>query len=166
MSPKDLIVPKQTVISRFKCDLENIHGLAHWDRVFENGKRISESNGADKDVVTCFAFLHDCCRESDCGDYGHGKRAAEFAATLRDSVVRLNDDQFGLLSFACEFHAKGLTSEDPTVGACWDADRLDLGRVGVVPSPQFMSTAIAKRQEFIEWAQAQSVSWSWEQCEG
>ena len=35
-------------------------------------------------------------------------------------------------------------SEHPTIGTCWDADRLDLGRVGIVPQPKFMSTAFAK----------------------
>ena len=39
--------------------------------------------------------------------------------------------------------ANGLVSEDPTVGACWDADRLDLPRVGIQPDPALFSTARA-----------------------
>ena len=31
-----------------------------------------------------------------------------------------------------------------TIGTCWDADRLDLGRVGVIPSVDFMSTQDGK----------------------
>ena len=32
-----------------------------------------------------------------------------------------------------------------TIGTCWDADRLDLGRVGVIPSVDFMSTHAGKK---------------------
>ena len=31
-----------------------------------------------------------------------------------------------------------------TIGTCWDADRLDLGRVGIIPSSDFMSTQAGK----------------------
>ena len=48
------------------------------------------------------------------------------------------------LEYGCEFHDSGLTSSDPTIGACWDADRVTLRRVGVEPSAEFMSTALAK----------------------
>jgi uncharacterized protein len=37
-----------------------------------------------------------------------------------------------------------LTSEVPTIGVCWDADRLDLTRVGIMPDPEFFSTAAGK----------------------
>lgn len=30
-------------------------------------------------------------------------------------------------------------------GTCWDANRLDLDRVGVVPSPEFMSTEFGRQ---------------------
>ena len=30
-------------------------------------------------------------------------------------------------------------STNPTIQSCWDADRLDLGRVGIIPSPKFLS---------------------------
>lgn len=32
-------------------------------------------------------------------------------------------------------------TEDATVNACFDADRLDLGRVGITPDPDKMATA-------------------------
>lgn len=31
-------------------------------------------------------------------------------------------------------------SDEPTIGTCWDADRMDLPRVGIQPDPQKMST--------------------------
>jgi hypothetical protein len=41
---------------------------------------------------------------------------------------------------ACCNHTDGTLSADSTIATCWDADRLDLGRVGIVPDPAFMST--------------------------
>ena len=32
------------------------------------------------------------------------------------------------------------------VGTCWDADRLDIGRVGIVPHERYMSTAAGRRR--------------------
>ena len=48
--------------------------------------------------------------------------------------------QLELLQHACFEHTNGQVSSDPTVGACWDADRLDLPRVGVTPNPALFST--------------------------
>jgi len=32
----------------------------------------------------------------------------------------------------------------PAIGTCWNADRLDIGRVGMPPSAQYMSTVAGK----------------------
>jgi uncharacterized protein len=32
-----------------------------------------------------------------------------------------------------------------SVGTCWDADRLDIGRVGIQPNEEFMTNLEAKR---------------------
>ncbi len=40
-------------------------------------------------------------------------------------------------------HTFGLCSDDPTVGVCWDADRLHLPRVGTTVDPELISTAAA-----------------------
>jgi len=49
-----------------------------------------------------------------------------------------------LLDYAIRHHVDGDVSDDPTIGTCWDADRLDLGRVGIVPDERYMSTARGK----------------------
>ena len=36
-------------------------------------------------------------------------------------------------------HSGGQVSEDATIQTCWDSDRLDLGRVGIFPSPKYLS---------------------------
>jgi uncharacterized protein len=41
---------------------------------------------------------------------------------------------------ACAKHSLGSRSTNPTIGVCWDADRLDLHRLGIWPLPQFIST--------------------------
>jgi uncharacterized protein len=39
-----------------------------------------------------------------------------------------------------------------TIQACWDADRLDLGRVGTTPDPARLWTAAARDPEMFRWA--------------
>jgi uncharacterized protein len=75
-------------------DLHGIHGVAHWQRVREKGVRIAKQTGANPLIVELFAFLHDCCREDDGTDSGHGERAAEFGLSLRKSILHLSDADF------------------------------------------------------------------------
>src|SRR5262245_54075189 len=137
---------------RFAMDLHGIHGVAHWQRVRENGLRIAKQSGADPLIVELFAFLHDCCREADGTDPGHGERAAEFSLTLRGTIIHLGDVDFALLHKAIRDHELGLTKGDITVLTCWDADRLDLGRVGIRPDPRYLCTEFVREKETIAWA--------------
>ncbi len=60
----------------------------------------------------------------------------------------MTDEQFNLLYDACRWHTDQKHHADATSGppgACWDADRLDLGRAGAVPDAGFMSTAMGRR---------------------
>jgi uncharacterized protein len=55
------------------------------------------------------------------------------------------------VSFAAPYMAgTGSTDGDLTVQTCWDADRLDLGRVGICPQSERLCTAAAK--QLIKWA--------------
>jgi uncharacterized protein len=142
---------------RLAIDLKGIHGIRHWTRVRENGHRLARHTGADKVVIELFAFLHDCCRESDRFDPGHGERAAEFADSLRGTLIHLSDESFAVLYEAIRDHEKGFTRADATAMTCWDADRLDLGRVRKRPDPKYLCTDIAKRRATIEWAYRRSL---------
>jgi uncharacterized protein len=142
---------------RFVLDLHDIHGVAHWQRVRENGLRIAKHSGADKQLVELFAFLHDCCREDDSHDPGHGERAAEFAKSLRGKLLHLHDAEFALLYEAIRDHELGQTRGDITVVTCWDADRLDLGRVGIRPRAEYLCTDFAKEKTTIAWAYKRSL---------
>jgi uncharacterized protein len=134
----------QLVASQFRGPDHSFHGPDHWRRVERNGLLLATRTGADIDVVRLFAIFHDSQREDDGRDYGHGARGAAYAATLRGSAYHLSDDRFELLRYACVWHTDGKHHDDPTIATCWDADRLDLGRVGVIPDPKFMSTGFGR----------------------
>jgi len=142
---------------RFALSLRGVHGVAHWQRVRENGLRVAKHSGANKLIVELFAFLHDCCREYDGGDSEHGERAAEFAKSLRGTLIHLDDDDFSLLYQAIKHHQGGRTKGNVTVITCWDADRLDLGRVGDRPLPYLLCTEFAKERSTIRWAYKRSL---------
>ncbi len=117
-----------------------IHGLTHWERVFRNGLMLARQSGADPRIIELFALLHDCRRENDGHDPEHGKRAAIFAGRMRSGFNDLNDQDFRVLRRALAGHNLIRLTEDITIATCWDADRLDLGRIGTVPDPSYMNT--------------------------
>lgn len=125
-------------------DPYSAHGPDHWRRVERNGCILAAKTGAKIDVVRLFALFHDSRRENEGWDPGHGKRGAEYAATFRGRFFDLSDEDYELFRYACIWHTEGEHHDDPTIGSCWDADRLDLGRVGMIPNARFMSTAFGK----------------------
>lgn len=130
--------------------LGETHGLSHWERVERNGILLSCEihNGElhfNKDVninvVRLFAYLHDKCRVDDGLDLEHGERSAEMLHTIRDTLLQeLTDDEFAMLEQACRLHSTTHKTGNPTIDTCFDADRLDLERVGITPSPERMAT--------------------------
>jgi uncharacterized protein len=91
-------------------------------------------------------------RENDGHDPGHGARGAELARTLRTKYIDLDDEAFAHLTYACQHHTDGLVEAHVTVQTCWDADRLDLGRVDIMPDPKLLCTEAAKRPDVRAWA--------------
>ena len=122
-------------------EVARCHGLSHWKRVEKYGLRIARYSGADATVVRLFALFHDAARVNNDIDEEHGPRAAELAKELCNILYTLDDSRFDLLYEACKYHADGGLTSDPTIGTCWDADRLDLWRVHVQPDEKFMNTA-------------------------
>lgn len=102
-------------------------------------------------------MLHDARRRHEGVDPGHGGRGADFAATLRGTLIHLSDAEFALLRTAGADHTKGLIDADTTIQTCWDTDRLDLGRVGTVPDPSRLCTDAAREPAFQDWAYQRSV---------
>ena len=133
--------------------LASIHGEQHWRAVAATGLRLlRETPNADPVVVLLFGLLHDSRRINDYDDPEHGIRAAQYAQDLQSRLFQLRAEQLGLLDYACHHHAFGELSSDPTIGICWDSDRLNLWRIGLKPSERLLSTNAAKKQETIMWA--------------
>ena len=133
------------VRKEYRLGWSGIHGVSHWARVRKVGLQLAAMTGARPDVVELFAFLHDSCRHGDGRDPDHGRRAVEFARRLRGECFSLDDEGFALLCEAMEFHSKGLMDADVTVQTCWDADRLDLGRVDIQPEAERLCTDAARQ---------------------
>lgn len=133
------------VLAGYRLDLQGIHGPAHWLRVRANGLALAaRMPGADAAVVELFALLHDGRRVHDGRDLGHGERAAAAAEALaRDGLLALAPDRLRRLAEACAGHEHGRVSADPTIGCCWDADRLELSRLDRRPIPRLLSTPAA-----------------------
>lgn len=143
------------ILRGYVLPVHGLHGVVHWARVAENGWRIAEATGANREVVTLFALFHDSRRINENTDDGHGLRGGEFARLLRGTLVHLDDARFELLFEACRLHTDGLTTGDPTLQACWDADRLDLGRVGITPAPHRLCTAAGRG--LVRWAHTRAI---------
>ncbi len=141
----------------------HLHGESHWLRVAKVGLELArQTPDCDLTVIYLFGLLHDTQRLSEGRDPEHGERASEFAQKLNNQYVSLAPDQLETLTYACYEHDKGKVSDDPTIGLCWDADRLNLWRVGIIPKRKYLSSEIAK-----QWTmrfktlhiQAQSFTW-------
>lgn len=135
----DLVSEIRTYVDS-RWELGALHGIAHWDRVYENGQKLLTPE-VNPLVVGLFAYLHDSCREDDYEDLEHGARAAEFIDSIRDTYLKeVLDEDIVLLKEACRLHTTATRTNNPTINACFDADRLDLWRVGITPDPDRLAT--------------------------
>lgn len=143
----------RAVLADHVLDAWGIHGLGHWARVFVNARRLAGRTGADTRVTDLFALFHDARRQNDHHDPEHGLRGARLAVRLRGTYFELDDRAMQKLFQACALHTSGHTSGDPTIGTCWDADRLDLPRVGIPTDPARLCTEAAREPEVLRWAE-------------
>lgn len=135
---------QRRVLSDFQLDIMGCHGLPHWSRVMRNGLLIAAADpGVDVEIVTLFALLHDAMRENEYEDVEHGIRAARYTQELADKgyLPMLDKRRLTVLKAAIADHNRGMVldredADGRTIQACWDADRLDLGRIGVKPRVQ------------------------------
>ena len=164
MIADDLI---RRILKEYKLPRDGIHGVAHWARVLETGLRLAETTGANPEVVRLFAVFHDGKRMNEGWDPDHGRRGGDFAASLRGTGFDLAPKDFDLLYDACAYHTDGLIDGKVTIQTCWDADRLDLGRVGIAPELKYLGTEAARELQNITWADERSQShwvpeWVWD----
>ena len=151
---QSIIIQKALAVVRpqFRLNLQHgIHGVAHWSRVWYHGRKLAHSLDVNPSILAWFAFLHDSRRHNDNRDPLHGHRAADFALALRrDSVVReLSATEFEHLCEAMRLHSDGHTAGEAAIRVCWDADRLDLARVGIQPEPKRLCTPLARKRKVL-----------------
>ena len=154
--PRDLVV---FLRERFAIDWNGAHGGSHWSRVRINGLQLAKLTGADSVIVEFFAFLHDSCRKNEYDDPGHGARAAELVWRLPQEMLPLSDSQRDILAEACRGHTGGEAHSNATVATCWDADRLDLYRVGIETDADRLITTFARTQQIMDGARDRALSW-------
>lgn len=142
----------------FAISWHGLHGAAHWARVAHNGRILCRASGANPRVVGLFALLHDLRRRDEGSDPQHGPRAAIFIREIAGEHLLLDREELAQLCDACVGHSEGELSSDPTVAACWDADRLDLGRVGKRPSERFLSLEAARQPALMDGAYRRSIA--------
>jgi uncharacterized protein len=140
------------ILAQYRLPPAGVHGVPHWARVAENGRRLAEVTGAHRDIVTLFAYLHDACRILEEWDPDRGPRSAKLAADWRGTYFDLPAHEFDLLYLACAKQGDGLLEADITLQTCWDADRLDIARVGVTVIPSRLCTPAARDPNMLEWA--------------
>ena len=142
-----------TVANIIQGGLKGVHGLEHWSRVADMGVQLADSEGVSSVVPLLFGLYHDCMRVSDFNDKDHGGRAAK--KVLEDYTsgeLSVTNEEFLALVYACMYHTNGLLEVDNEdlrqyeveIKCCWDADRLDLGRVGIEVDPKKLCTESAK----------------------
>lgn len=134
------------VLSRKHAIEFSVHGIEHWRRVERNGLFLASREGGDQEVISLFALFHDSQRINDFEDPDHGVRggilAKEFFGCGRLAIA---EEHLELLTFACEHHTDTILHDNPTIRCCWDGDRLDLTRTGILPDPTMLNTDSAKR---------------------
>lgn len=146
------------LLAQYLLNPGGIHGVPHWGRVLENGRRLAADTGADLAVIELFALFHDACRRKDGYDPDHGPRGATLAWRMRVHTG-LDDSQLSELVSACEFHTSGPPADaSPTVLTCLDADRLDISRVGMRTRPELLFTVAAREPRNIAWAAGRAAS--------
>ena len=85
-------------------------------------------------MVELFAFFHDSCRANEYTDQDHGRRGADLAVKPQGRLFDASSD--------------GFTKTDIGVQTCSDADRLDLGRVGIEHHPKYLCAEVAKEVNY------------------
>ena len=136
---------RQYVQNQSQCRLHSFHRIAHWERVLHNGRVLAEAAGANREMVELFVIFHDLCRWTESIDAGHGAHGAELADRLCGEYVSWAMLKFELLHHACSWHQDEDFHDDVTIATCWDANQLDLGRVGITPDPDLLNTELAKQ---------------------
>lgn len=140
----------------------DIHGERHWSHVNHLGMKLAalmKLNPVQKRCVEVFAWTHDLARRDDGSGNEHAINGAEyFSNELVTLFPDIDELQIEIITSAIKYHSDGVCSEEAfhmgcfehidihsediikVIGCCWDADRLDLIRLGIAPTGKYMSS--------------------------
>jgi uncharacterized protein len=123
------------------------HGMDHFlDVARSAGEIAAVTPGANFVGAVLAAAYHDLGRYHDNPDPEHGRRSAKIVKRY-DLLVPwrslINEKE---VLDAIKYHTDGKVTTNPTMGSLWDADRLELHRVGILPDPRLMSTVEGKKR--------------------
>ena len=104
---------------------------------------------AEKQSIAALCALHNT------GLYKKENAAEQIAGDLID----VTQAELDLLMEACRDHSDGHLVADVTVMTCWDADRLDLGRVGIRPDPRRLCTHAARQHKLVTEVNDRALRW-------
>ena len=120
-----------------------LHGISHLRRVAILSGRLANAVGEDVESAIVMGFLHDCARRNDKNDIDHARDSEVLARGLIERFYsHLDVDR---ICEAIAGHADGDVTSDPFTGCLWDADRLELKRIGRTIDLDLLSTKVAKR---------------------
>lgn len=137
------------ICEHYALNLYGAHGIEHWENVYANTMMLSKVYGIESNIFMLFALLHDSKRLDEDDDFEHGIRAASFALELiNNGKITLEAEDAKRLIYACANHTKANKTDplyqDIIVQICLDADKLDIGRVGVIPEKSHFLTPYAQ----------------------
>ena len=144
---KDALIALAALVgSRATNKGSTLHGPQHWRCVSLVGIRLARlTPGADPLVASLFGLFHDAGRVNDGDDPDHGRRGARLLREMAASgELGIPPEILEEVAFACATHTEAGSTSDPAIGACYDADRLNLWREGIRPLPRYLSTAAGK----------------------
>ena len=120
-----------------------LHGIEHLREVALLAGWIAAEMGEDVEAAMVAGFLHDCGRQDDGGGNRHAHDSERLARPILQQHFPHLDAEH--VCRAIRLHADGRTSEDPLIGALWDADRLTLYRLGYPVREDLLSPLPGKR---------------------
>ena len=66
----------KAILDGYALPWRGTHGVLHWARVWTNGLKVAEVNGADQEIVKLFALFHDSRRVNEYTDPATASAAA------------------------------------------------------------------------------------------
>lgn len=142
-----------------------VHGVAHWARVHRFGLTLSKKlnlTEPEKLSIALFAWCHDLARTDDSGNQHHAYDGACYVEEIVNCLFKgFPEDVLQMAQIAIKHHSDSMNAEEAqhagkidtpfsrestlnVLGCCWDADRLDLLRLNIIPEETRMSTTYWK----------------------